>query len=94
MHMLASYLFCVGKITCILYSQLQVTKLPCVVFAPEQYENIYNATLVKANLTETDHGQGINILLHDMLDYAGDVVKLVTNSIELSWIVQYKILHA
>ena len=55
-----------------------------MVFAPEQYKNIYNAALTKANinLTEiTDQGQRINILLHDMLDYAGDVVNFVTESI-------------
>ena len=91
MHLLASY---IAIATCVLYSQLQVTEFPCVVFAPEQYKTIYNRALEKANLTETAETaaasrENINILLHDMLDYAGDVVNLVTKSIsiELPWIV-------
>ena len=52
-----------------------------MVLAPEQYDIIYKETLTKANITVTDHGQIIDILLHDMLDYAGDVVNLVTESI-------------
>ena len=56
-----------------------------MVFAPEQYDKIYDSALKKANinLTEiTDQGQRIDILLHDMLDYAGDVVNFVTESVQ------------
>ena len=88
MHLLASY---IAIATCVLYSQLQVTEFPCVVFAPEQYQIIYNRALEKANVTETTatSRENINILLHDMLDHAGDIVNLVTKSIsiELSWII-------
>ena len=82
MHLLVSY---IAIATCVLYSQLQVTEFPCVVFAPEQYEIIYKRALTKANLTETEAAgrENINILLHDMLDHAGDVVNLVTESISI-----------
>ena len=82
MHLLASYM---AIATCVLYSQLQVTEFPCVVFAPEQYGIIYKRALTKANLTETEAAsrENINILLHDMLDHAGDVVNLVTKSISI-----------
>ena len=82
MHLLASY---IAIATCVLYSQLQVTEFPCVVFAPEQYEIIYSRALAiaKVNLTETTRRERINILLHDMLDHAGDIVNLVTKSISI-----------
>ena len=68
-------------------SQLKVTGLPCVVFSPEQYGQIYNvtaATLPEVNNQEDPSQEQeikVDILLHKIIDETREVINFVNASI-------------
>ena len=58
--------------------QVDVTQHPCVIFAPDEYERIYDDTLAKNMINDEDKSKKIDKLLLRMLDEAGQVLDLVT----------------